>query len=437
MKQLYLLIFSLSFVCRIYARGDSGMHMHYMAGMEHTSEVGMNSAFSLHLPMSRNGSGTAWLPDAAPVYAFMLHSKKWMYMLHGNIFIRYNDQDLANKGSRGGAQWDTPDMLMFMGQRSMGKRGLFHFSTMFSLDAITTGTKGYPLIFQTGETSQGRALVDRQHPHDLFSELSVSYAYAFSKKADIFIYLAYPGEPALGPVTFMHRPSGMGNPDAPLSHHWTDATHITFGVATLGFRYAKFKLEGSSFTGREPNEDRYDFDKPRFDSWSTRLSFNPNKNWALQISHGYLKSPEALHPLENIHRTTASATASYPLGNERSLDGTVLWGMNKEQAHNAQNAALAELALRMKRWLTYTRYEWVQKSTEELDIDALHYGSNTVFPVNAFTIGASYDLLTRPLRTALGLQAAVYHTGPSLDALYGKNPLAVELYLHIYPALMK
>jgi hypothetical protein len=437
MKYAYLILVSCLFFPHVYAQGDSMMSMHHMAHMEHGSGQGMSSAFSLHLPMSRNGSGTAWLPDAAPVYAFMFHSKKWMYMLHGNIFIRYNDQDVTNKGSRGGAQWDTPDMLMFMGQCRLGARGLFHFSTMFSLDALATGTKGYPLMFQTGETSQGRPLVDRQHPHDLFSELSVSYAYAASNKADLFIYLAYPGEPALGPVTFMHRPSGMGNPDATLSHHWTDATHITFGVATIGFRYAKFKVEGSSFTGREPNEDRYDFDKPRFDSWSTRLSFNPNKNWALQVSHGFLKSPEALHPLEDIHRTTASASASYPLGSGRSLDGTVLWGMNKEQARDAQHAALAELSLRLKRWLTYTRYEWVQKSAEELDLDEVLYSSNTIFPVNAFTLGASYDFLTMPFRAALGAQGALYHSSHTLDILYGKTPVAIEFYLHVYPRLIK
>jgi hypothetical protein len=145
-----------------------------------------------------------------------------------------------------------------------------------------------------------------------FSELSVAYSHAFSKKADVFAYVGYPGEPALGPVAFMHRASALFNPDAPISHHWIDATHITFGVATLGVRVGNFKLEGSSFTGREPDENRYDLDRPRFDSWSGRLSFNPSKNWALQVSHAYIKSPESLHPDENIHRTTASAEYSPP-----------------------------------------------------------------------------------------------------------------------------
>ena len=237
----------------------------------------MSHAFSLNLPMNRNGSGTGWLPDASPMYGNMYHSKKWMYMLHYNLFLRYTAQDFSNKGSRGGDAFDAPNWLMFMGQRKVDSKGLFHFSSMFSLDPVTEGGDGYPLLFQSGEAYKGKPLVDRQHPHDLFSELSVSYAHAFSKNTDVFVYLAYPGEPALGAVAFMHRPSALYNPDAPLSHHWVDATHITFGVATLGIRLGQFKIEGSSFTGREPNEKRFDFDKPRFDSWSGRLSYNPSK----------------------------------------------------------------------------------------------------------------------------------------------------------------
>ncbi len=178
---------------------------------------------------------------------------------------------------------------MLMGQRRIGKNGLFHFSGMFSLDALIAGGSGYPLLFQTGETHKGNPLIDRQHPHDLFSELSISYSYAISKNMDVFAYIGYPGEPALGPVTFMHRPSSLDNPNAPISHHWVDATHITFGVATLGFVSVSLNSKDLRLAGREPNEDRYNFDKARFDSWSGRLSVNPSKNWALQVSHGYIK----------------------------------------------------------------------------------------------------------------------------------------------------
>lgn len=416
----------------------SGMDMSHgegnnMSGMD----MSMSHILSLNLPMNRNGSGTSWLPDNAAMYGYMLHKNGWMFMFHGDIFLRYNKQDVTKKGSRGGSKVDAPDMLMAMGQKQFGKRGLFHFSTMFSADAIIAGGSGYPLLFQTGESWNGVPLVDRQHPHDLFSELAVSYSYAFSKRTDAFIYLGYPGEPALGPVTFMHRPSGRFDPDAPISHHWVDATHITFGVATIGLRYGKFKLEGSSFTGREPDEKRYNFDKPRFDSWSGRLSFNPDNNWALQISHGFIKSPEALHSDEDISRTTASATYSYNITPKTFFDATALWGVNRLEGMPNSNAALLEANLKHKNADVYIRYEWVQKSGEELKLNPTLYGLNSMYPINATTLGFSYDVFgIKKLKFAAGTQFTLYHADSKLDNLYGPNPFAWELYLHIYPGPM-
>lgn len=402
------------------------------------SPMDMSHAYSPYLPMNRNGSGTGWLPDASPMYGAMFHTRKWMYMLHGNLFLRYNNQDPGKKGSRGGSEFDAPDWLMLMGQRRVGKNGLFHFNTMFSLDAALGGNDGYPLLFQSGEAYKGKSIVDRQHPHDLFSELSVSYSQALSPKADVFLYLGYPGEPALGPVAFMHRPSALSNPDAPLSHHWTDATHVTFGVATIGARYGAFKLEASSFTGREPDENRYNFDKPRFDSWSSRLSFNPSANWALQVSHGVIKSPELLHPGEDVHRTTASAIYSRPISNQSAINAALVWGMNKTAGHNGEHSLLAEAEWRQRKWAVYGRYEWVQKSVEELALDEITYGHDAVFPVNSGTVGLSYDVLqSKPVRIALGAQGTLYHSGAALSSLYGKNPAAFELYLRVYPGLMR
>ena len=163
---------------------------------------------------------------------------------------------------------------------------------MLSLDPLM-GPNGYPLLLQTGETANGvTPLVDRQHPHDLFMELAALYSVPVSKDASTFLYVGYPGEPALGPVTFMHRFSGMDDPEAPLGHHWLDSTHITYGVVTAGFVQGSWKLEGSVFTGREPDQYRWNFDPIRLDSWSSRLSWNPGPNWALQVSYGFIKSPE-------------------------------------------------------------------------------------------------------------------------------------------------
>lgn len=417
--------------------GDNRTKVQDSAKMHHMNEgnANMSHAFSLNLPMSRNGSGTGWLPDESPMYGVMYHSRNWMFMLHGNLFLRYNNQDFTGKGSRGDQKFDAPNWLMFMGQRKTGSNGLFHFSTMFSLDAAFGGD-GYPLLFQSGESYNGEPLVDRQHPHDLFSEISVSYSYAFTENADLFMYLGYPGEPALGPVAFMHRPSALYNPDAPLSHHWIDATHITFGVATVGFRLGQFKLEGSSFTGREPNEYRFDFDKPRFDSWSARFSFNPSSNWALQVSHGFLKSPEELHPDEDISRTTASITYSKAISENNHLNAIVLWGANRSKDHEAENAFLIEASWHRNKLALYGRLEHVQKSAEELALEELF--DDTVFPISAATAGFNYQLLSfGKLVIAGGSQFTFYNADNTLNNIYGKNPMAVEIFIRLFPAMMK
>ena len=398
---------------------------------------GMPSALSLYLPMNRNGSGTSWLPDATPMYGYMVHHKEWMFMFHGDIYVRYNKQDITNSGIRGGDKIDAPDMLMGMAQRKIGKKGLLHFNVMLSTDALIAGGSGYPLLYQTGESWHNQPLVDRQHPHDLFPELSASYSYAISDKSDAFVYIGYPGEPALGPVTFMHRPSGMFDPDAPIGHHWQDATHITFGVATLGIRYGRFRLEGSSFTGREPDEDRYAFDKPLFNSFSGRLSYNPGANWALQVSSGFIKSPEALTPHEDIFRNTASATCVYPMGKNKYFTASAVFGQNMFASQDPSNSALLEAALKVKKLAIYTRYEFVQKTGEELNLPAIAYRLDKQYPINAITLGGSYDLYSfKGITMAAGAQIAAYKGDEALNSLYGSTPLSGEIYLHFYPRLM-
>jgi hypothetical protein len=308
---------------------------------------------------------------------------------------------------------------------------------MLSLDPIFGGN-GYPLLFQTGESYNGEPLIDRQHPHDLFSELSVAYTQSFTKDFDAFIYFGYPGEPALGPVAFMHRPSSLNIPDATLGHHWSDATHITFGVATLGFRYKIFKLDGSVFTGREPDEHRYGFDKPKFDSYSYRLTMNPCRTLSMQVSHGFIKSPEALKPEEDINRTTASIVHSLALrGENHYLTSAFVWGYNDAGENHKENSFTLESNLQLDRLAIYGRYENIEKSAEELALEDL-FEDDKLFKVNAITVGLNYTIL-RQLKTnfALGAQSTLYSYASNLNPIYGKNPMSAEIYLRISPALMK
>ena len=417
-----------------YSDGETGtLRMMPMGSMSHT--------LSRNLPMNRNGSGTSWMPDQTPMYAYMKHSNGgWMYMLHHSVFLRHTHQNFTNNTRRGyESRFDAPNWAMGMAQRTVGKRGLFTARLMLSLDPLTVSNGGYPLLFQTGESYRGEPLVDRQHPHDLFSELSVSYSHALSRDADAYVYVGYPGEPALGAPAFMHRISSFNDSNSPLSHHWIDATHITFGVATAGFRYKIAKIEFSQFTGREPDEFRYNFDKPRFDSYSYRLSVNPTPGLALQVSQGVIKNPEVINSHGTVRRTTASALHSMPLGGgDHYVTSALIWGANNHDGLN-ENAYLAETSLQLGRLALYGRYENVTKSAQELVLPVAPGtdADRVLLNVNNITAGANWRLLRRANTDLVGGgQLTLGLPDATLRTYYGNTPLSGQLYLRFTPALM-
>ena len=197
---------------------------------EQQTHMAMHSTIDLADPMSREGSGTSWIPDSSPMYGRMFMFGEDMLMLHGAIFPRYTNVSTR----RGDDRIDAPNWFMGMFSRPLWNNAQFGSRLMMSLDPLTEGGRGYPLLFQSGESWNGEPLHDRQHPHDLFDELSFSLSQKFEHDLSAYLYFGYPGEPALGPPTFMHRPSAMDDPDAPIGHHWQDSTHVTFGVATAG-----------------------------------------------------------------------------------------------------------------------------------------------------------------------------------------------------------
>jgi hypothetical protein len=397
--------------------------------------VDMQSGLFQGQPMQRDGSGTSWLPDSSPMHAVHFSYSGWDLMIHGNLFLRYTNQDAGNDGSRGNEKFDAPNWLMVMGNRDIGEKGRIMLRGMFSLDLLTEGGMGYPLLFQSGETWKGKSLVDRQHPHDLFGELSVAFSRAIDKDSGGFFYFGLPGEPALGPPVYLHRPSSQNNPDAPLGHHWQDSSHVTFGVMTAGIFYKQLKLDASLFNGREPDEDRYDIDRSRFDSASIRLSMNPSPDLALQVSHGYIKSPERHEPDVNIHRTTASAVWAHQFDAERNLAASLVWGMNKPGSGKAQNAFLIEADYGVGKMSYFTRLEHVRKTGEELGLED---DEHDLFSVKAISLGISRDIYSsRYVSVSLGAMGTVYPVEKDLRPVYGDMPFSVEAFLKISPARMQ
>jgi len=302
------------------------MHQHEMRG------------FLGPYPIQREGSGTSWLPDTTPHFGVHATYGDWQTMYHALFNLVYDHQG----GPRGADKTFVNGMFLGMAERPLGE-GTWGLRAMLAPDPFM-GANGYPLLYATGETADGRAhLIDRQHPHDLFMELATTYSYDFSKNSSMYVYAGLPGEPALGPSTFMHRTSGMDIPEAPITHHWLDSTHITFGVMTAGVVLNTWKIEASAFRGREPDQYRYDIEAPKLDSYSARVSWNPIRELSFQVSWGHLNSPEQLEPDRDEDRFTASAIYTQPFGKDNIWSTTFAWGRKMLKPVSVRPQMIAQL----------------------------------------------------------------------------------------------
>lgn len=405
----------------------------------HSTE--MRSTINIGEPMTREGSGTSWLPDSSPMYGYMkMFGDGGMLMLHGNMFLRYtsigSSRDVSVAGKGGRSRVDAPSMFMAMYSKPINERSQIGLRVMLSLDPIIERGYGYPLLYQSGELYRGEPIHDRQHPHDLFSELAATYSYKFDDRNSFFLYAGYPGEPALGPPAFMHRPSAANTPDAPLGHHWQDATHITFGVLTAGFTHDKFKFEVSAFNGTEPDENRWAFDPPKLNSFSGRLSFNPTKDLAFQVSHGYLRYPERSEPdLKVIRRTTASAIYNKTFSATRNWASTFVWGRNSSDEGN-NNSFLFESNFDFDKNAVFGRIERAQKNSHELVLPPPHPEGN--FWIGAYSVGYLRNVIKdKGLDVGVG-GMATFNTNPaSIAPFYGGTKHGGwQIFIRIRPSKM-
>ena len=381
------------------------------------------------------GSGTSWAPSSSQMNMWDKIAGKWLFMFHFNAFAGLNSQG----GPRGVMKFESQNWFMPMAFRKVGP-GTLQLRGMFSFEPFTFPRGGSPLLFQTGETFKSQPLIDRQHPHDLWMELSATYTVALGERATWFAYFGYPGEPALGPPAFMHRASASENPSATLAHHLQDSTHISFGVLTTGFTYRWFKLEGSIFNGREPDENRYNFETHPWNSRSARLSFAPNKSWSAQVSYGFLRRPEASEPNTDIRRATASVQYNKPF-HRGNWAAAIIWGRNHQSGGGEKanlNGYTAESTVNLldKNYL-YTRLELVDKNELLRPADRARLGITDPHPsfrIGAYTFGGARDIWnTDRLSLAIGSDVTFYSKPPVLNAIYGNNPVSWKLFLRIRP----
>ncbi|HEY5944924.1 MAG TPA: hypothetical protein VIV40_05505, partial [Kofleriaceae bacterium] len=377
---------------------------------------------------------TAWQPDSSPMFMWHARSGDWHFGLHTNSFFGYD-----GASSRGDDELVSINWLMAMATHPAGS-GDIAVRAMMSAEPATMPKNGYPLLLQTGETYLGDPLYDRQHPHDLFMELAFRYRQPIgSTPVGFELYLAPVGEPAIGPPAFPHRFTSMGDPLAPLGHHWFDSTHITFGVLTVGLFTKRFKVEGSYFNGREPDEVRWNFDYRVPDSYSARLSVNPTRDISAQASWAHLDSPEWDEVDVSIDRTTVSATWNQVLVDQTSdFAVTAALGQNNPSMGASTYASLVESTLMLKDTQTvFARAEALTKRGHELALPAAMAGDT--FGIGAFSAGYIYDFKPiSSLATGVGVVGTVDFVGSALGAVYDtRTPFGGMVFVRLRPSMMR
>jgi hypothetical protein len=404
--------------------------------MGHTPAAPMNMPMGKHsgheipmtgslgpYPMQRESSGTAWQPDTSGHPGLMRMSGDWTFMAHGVLNLVYDHQS----GPRGDDKFFPSGMLMGMARRPLGD-GSLQFKAMVSPDPIM-GRSGYPLLLASGETANGRdRLIDRQHPHDFFMELSASVSQNIGPMSSVFVYAALPGEPAFGPPAFMHREAILDSPEAPITHHWLDSTHISFGVVTGGIVFDRVKLEVSRFNGREPDQHRWNIETGPLDSTSMRLSWNPTRALALQGSWGHFVDPEQLEPGVDQKRWSASAMWADEIAPGWKAAATLAWGRKSAHGHK-DDAFAAEASVKHSGWTLFGRGEITEN--RELLKDPDEHGP--AFRVGKISVGAVRDFpLAEHVSVGAGGLFAVNFVPDALAPSYGgHNPTGAMAFVRL------
>lgn len=370
----------------------------------------------------RDASGTAWQPDVSAHGGIHLTSGSWMYMVHAQLNAVYDRQD----GPRGGEKSFLAGMVMGMARRSFEDGSTLQFRAMLSPDPFM-GNTGYPLLLASGETADGvRPLIDRQHPHDLFMELAVSYSHPIGEDASLFLYGGLPGEPAFGPPAFMHRQSILDSPEAPITHHWLDSTHITFGVVTAGIVAGDWKLEASRFHGREPDQHRFDIETGDLDSTAVRLSWNPVPELALQVSWAEQISPEQLHPDQDVEKWSASAMYTRAFENGW-WSVTAAWGRRVVEGDSFDAALIEGTVTWDDAWTVFGRAEW----TENPELGE-HGHHGPAYKVAKASLGLIRDFpIAENTKLGIGGLYSLNFIPEALEHSYGHDPAGAMAFVRL------
>ena len=345
-------------------------------------------------------------------------------MAHGNVFLEYDRQF----GTRADDQLGSINWLMVTAARSAAG-GMVRFRAMVSAEPWTVTARGYPLLLQVAEPYRGGILTDRQHPHDLISELAVAYEHPVGSKVAGSLYAAPVGEPALGPVSYLHRPSAANDPTAPLGHHTQDFTHTSFGVVTVGAFTRALRLEASAFNGAHPDDVRTDFDPVRLDSYSARVTGNPAPQWSVAAWFGHVAATDGSHAHGALDRFGASV-----LHTRGGWSTAFVYGADLPAgAGHPLNTLLLESTVELDDAnAVYGRAEYVRRTAADL---ALVGSVSRELDIGAVSLGYERGLWpTSCVGLGMGARGTLNLVAEDLRLFYGsRTPVGLMAYVLLRP----
>lgn len=321
--------------------------------------------------------------------------------------------------------------------------GRLTFRAMTSIGSLFD-RGGMPSLVQTGGVYRHGYVHDRQHPHDLLMEVAADVRFGMA-----WLYIAPVGAPALGPPAYMHRASAATDPAAPIGHHWQDASHVSYGVASIGMRWRGTAVEASAFNARESDYESPwpDFSHGKLDSFAGRASLALGPA-TMSAWWGYLESHDPIAPAMPMHRYGAAIAFDRAGFGGRRWSSLAVWGMNVHHhdgsshallhgdsttsPHVRSSSILVESSVEIGRRSTiFTRLERVMKNGEELgflggDLVSLH-------EVRSVVVGGRRDLWSSRYATlGAGVRAIVAFLPRSLDLAYGtRRPKGIDLFLQV------
>ncbi len=354
-----------------------------------------------------------------------------MLMLHGYSFF----ETVAEEGAqRGRADFSAPNMFMADLGTTLDDHQYLNLDVMLTSDLWTVPATGTPELLQIGENqANGQPFIDAQHPHSSpLMGLTLSDTFSLADdKSNLKLFAAPRGESTDGPIAFMHRITGMVNPDTPLGHHiGQDVGHITSTVLGESLKLGSFHIESSVFNGSEPNPTQVDLPLGPINSFAVRGIEEFDTNIMLMASYAWVGTPEP--GIANDQRYSISLYTHTPLTDSMTFHNTLIYGGITNIDNVSQlNSFLDEFLFQSGVASIFARLEVLQRTPNELGISGLP-NSDTGRWVSAITLGYSHQVVAWDgWELRAGLSVTNDQVPAEYQAAYEGNPFSYKFFFQL------